>query len=88
MEEKDPAILKTLLTGLPSPLSLIWSSITFAINVALIAMALDVVYRAMMFYPSYDLLMARVGYVSDTTAKVLIREAYLTGYLCSSLIGM
>jgi alkaline phosphatase D len=74
VEEKDPEIVKTLLTGLSSPSSLLWSGITFAINLALVLMMLDVVYRATLFYPSFDLSMARVGYVADTTAKVLIRE--------------
>ena len=74
VEEKDPEIVKTLLTGLPSPSSLLWSVATFAVNVALIAMAWDVVYRATLYYPSYDLSMARVGYVSDSTAKILVRE--------------
>ena len=44
------------------------------VNVLLMAMAWDVVYRAPLFYPSHDLSMARVGYVSDSTAKILIRE--------------
>lgn len=74
VEPKDPAILKTLLTGLPSPSSLLWSAVTFAINLTLLAMVWDVVYTAPMFYPSYDLSMARVGYVSDSTAKILVRE--------------
>ncbi len=75
VEEKDPEVLKTLLTALPSPSSLLWSGITFAINAALIAMVMDIVYRAMIFHPSHDLSLARVGYVSDTTAKILVREA-------------
>jgi len=41
-EERQPKILRTLLTGLPSPSSALWSWITFGINMALIAMALDV----------------------------------------------
>lgn len=74
VEEKDPRILKTLLTGLPSPSSTLWSAATFLINVALVLMTTDLVYRNTYFYPSHDLSMARVGYVSDTTAKVLVRE--------------
>jgi alkaline phosphatase D len=74
VERKDPEILKTLLTGLPSPSSLLWSGITFAINLALLAMVWDVVYTAPKFYPSHDLSMVRVGYVSDSTAKILVRE--------------
>lgn len=74
VEEKDPEIAKTLLTGLPSPSSLLWSGITLVINIVLVALMLDLVYRAKVFYPSNGLSMARVGYVSDTTAKVLVRE--------------
>jgi alkaline phosphatase D len=78
VEEKSPQILKTLLTGLPSPTSTLWSGATLAINVALIAMMWDVVYRAKVFYPSHDLSMARVGYVSDSTANILVREPDFT----------
>ena len=74
VEQKDPEVIKTLLTGLPSPSSLLWSGVTFAINVALLTMVWDVIYRAPLFYPSYDLSMARVGYVSDSTAKIMVRE--------------
>ena len=74
VERKDPEVVKTLLTGLASPSGLLWTGLTFAINLALMAMAWDVVYRAKIYYPSYDLSMARVGYVSDRTAKILVRE--------------
>lgn len=75
-EEREPKILRTLLTGLPSPSSALWSWITFAINMALIAMALDVVYRAPLLHPCHDVSFGRVGYVSENSAKVLIREPY------------
>ena len=78
VEEKGPEILKTLFTGLPNPTSSLWSGTTLAINVLLIMMAWDVVYRAPLFYPSHDLSMARVGYVSDSTAKILIRQPDLS----------
>ena len=74
VEKKDPEILKTLLTGLPSPSNSIWSAVTFLINLALIAMAMDLLYRTSRFYPSHELSMARVGFVSDSTAKILLRE--------------
>lgn len=80
VEEKDPRRIRTLLTGLPSPTSLIWSVITFVINAALVVMVADLVWRAHYFYPSHDLSMARVGYVSDTTAKLLIREPNATHF--------
>ncbi|KAK4544219.1 hypothetical protein LTR36_004429 [Oleoguttula mirabilis] len=74
IEEKSPQILKTLLTGLPSPTSLFWSAVTFAINLALVAMVLDLVYRGTFFHQAHDLSMARTGYVSDNSAKILLRE--------------
>ena len=80
VEEKEPQILRTLLTGRPSPTSWIWSAITLTINVVIIMLAWDLVYRAPLFYPSHDLSMARVGYVSDSTAKILVREPDATKY--------
>ncbi|KAK4501416.1 hypothetical protein PRZ48_007225 [Zasmidium cellare] len=74
VEQRDPEILKTLLTGLPSPSSTLWSAVTFLINAALVLMTLDLVYRATYFWPSHDLSLARIGYVSDSSAKVLVRE--------------
>ncbi|KAI1765909.1 alkaline phosphatase family protein [Hypoxylon sp. FL1150] len=64
----------TLLKGIPSPNSLLLSALTFLINVACVAMVTDMVYSPRWYYPSHDLSFARVGYVSDTEAKLLIRE--------------
>lgn len=75
LQEKPPHVLQTLLTGLPSPTSLLASAITFAINAALVAMVFDLVYTATLFQKAHDLSLARVGFVSDSTANVLIREA-------------
>lgn len=77
VEEKDPRILQTLLTGCPSPSSALWSWLTFAINVVMMGMMLDLIYRAPVLYPQYDLSFARVGYVSDKSAKLLVREPSL-----------
>ncbi|KAI9829676.1 MAG: hypothetical protein M1819_006047 [Sarea resinae] len=74
LEEQDPHILRTLLTGLPSPTSSLWSLITAGINVALVIMAADFIYRGHVFYPSDDLSFARTGFVSENSAKILIRE--------------
>lgn len=71
---KDPHILTTLLTGLPSPSNILASGVTFLINLALLGMVADLTYRAPLFYPASDLSFSRVGYVSDTTAKILVRE--------------
>jgi len=75
-EEREPKVLRTLLTGLPSPSSALWSWITFGINMALIAMALDVVYRAPLLHQCHDASFARVGYVSENSARILVREPY------------
>jgi alkaline phosphatase D len=75
-EERGPKVLRTLLTGLPSPSSALWSWVTFGINMALIAMALDVVYRAPLFHQCHDASFGRVGYVSENSAKILVREPY------------
>ncbi|KAK3679647.1 hypothetical protein LTR78_000022 [Recurvomyces mirabilis] len=74
LEEKQPEVLKTLLTGLPSPTSLLWSAINFAVNLALVAMVADFLFRGTYFHQAHDLSMARVGYVSDHSAKILVRE--------------
>lgn len=73
-EERDPKILRSLLTGLPSPSSLITSLTTFAINILLAGMTFDYTYRATYFHPAHDLSFARLGYVSESTASILIRE--------------
>ncbi|OJD32949.1 alkaline phosphatase family protein [Diplodia corticola] len=78
VQEKDPRIFKTLLTGRPSPSSALWSWITFAINILLVAMMLDLIYRAPVLYPQHDLSFARVGYVSDKSAKLMVREPSLS----------
>lgn len=74
LEERDPAILKTLLTGLPSPSSMMATLATLMINVGLTLMVLDYTFRATTFYQAKDLSFVRVGFVSDTTATILVRE--------------
>ncbi|KAF1986495.1 Metallo-dependent phosphatase [Aulographum hederae CBS 113979] len=76
---KRPKIVKTLLTGLPSPSRQLWTFLTFGINVALVLMTLDVVYTPLS-YPSHDLAFTRVGYVSDRSASILVREPDLSKF--------
>ncbi|TKA53390.1 hypothetical protein B0A49_12892 [Cryomyces minteri] len=78
LEEKDPHILRTLLTGLPSPTSIFWSLVTLGINLALVGMVTDYVYRAPLLHQAHDLSFARVGYVSGSTANILVREPKLS----------
>lgn len=72
--DRPPTPLRTLLSGLPNPASKLPSLLTLLINAACVGMITDVVYRPRWQYPSHDLSFARVGYVSDTEAKLLIRE--------------
>ncbi|KAI1130900.1 PhoD-like phosphatase [Nemania abortiva] len=72
--EKPPNRLRTLITGAPSPNSLLFTALTFLVNVACLAMVTDFVYSPKWYHPSHDLSFARVGYVSDSEAKLLIRE--------------
>jgi alkaline phosphatase D len=78
LEEKDSRWRQTLLLGLPSPTSAILSGMTYCINLALVLMTLDAVYRGPILWDSQDLSFARVGHVSDTTAKILVREPRLS----------
>ncbi|KKA21805.1 Alkaline phosphatase family protein [Rasamsonia emersonii CBS 393.64] len=70
----DSSFLKTLLTGLPSKNAKISTLTTVAINVLLALFTADFLFRALIFYPTDDLAFSRVGYVSPTTAKLLVRE--------------
>lgn len=64
----------SLLTGLPSRRSRKATLLTIGINVVLAILSLDLLLRGVFLYPANDLSFSRVGYVSPTTAKILIRE--------------
>ncbi|KAI0124391.1 PhoD-like phosphatase [Xylariales sp. AK1849] len=72
--KRPVAPLRTLLSGLPSPNSTLFTALGFLINAACIYMITDAVYRPRWQFPSHDLSFARIGYVSATEAKLLIRE--------------
>ena len=67
-------IFKSLILGLPSKLSPIYDYSALAINFLISLMVLDLVYRSPIFYPSHDLSLARLGFVDETSARVVIRE--------------
>ena len=69
--------LVSAVLGTPNPRSGYWNLVTGLINLLLVLGTLDVVYRAKFSYPSHDLAFARVGYVSDTSVKILCREPSL-----------
>ncbi|EQB52691.1 PhoD-like phosphatase [Colletotrichum gloeosporioides Cg-14] len=64
----------TLLAGSPSPSSPILSILTFLINAALIAMTTDFLFRVRQYHPVEDLSFVRLGYVSPSEAKFVLRE--------------
>lgn len=74
LEKRSHKPWRTMLTGLPSPTSLLWSLATLAVNLGLVLAATDYVYRAKVFHPEHDLSFARLGYVSPTEANLLVRE--------------
>ncbi|WEW56081.1 chitinase/phosphodiesterase/alkaline phosphatase [Emydomyces testavorans] len=72
--EKPVSALRSLLTGIPSTTSRPASLATISVNIFLVVLSLDFVLRGLIFYSTKDLSFSRVGYVSSTTAKILVRE--------------
>ncbi|KAF5026516.1 hypothetical protein F66182_1376 [Fusarium sp. NRRL 66182] len=72
--EKVPGIAKILLLGAPNAKRPIASFLTFLINSLLIGLTADALYRARWYYPSDDLSFVRLGYVSPSEARFIIRE--------------
>jgi alkaline phosphatase D len=64
----------TLLCGLPSPKSPLLTALTIETNLLLAGLTLDAVLRPPLAYPCTNLSLTRVGYVSDTTCQILVRE--------------
>lgn len=64
----------TLLAGSPSPSSPVLSILTFLINAVLIAMTTDFLFRVRQYHPVEDLSFVRLGYVSPSEAKFVLRE--------------
>lgn len=63
-----------LLLGAPSAARPKLSLLTFVINLLLVGLTADALYRARWFFPVEDLSFVRVGYVSPTEARLLLRE--------------
>ncbi|QVM11528.1 hypothetical protein D8B26_006175 [Coccidioides posadasii str. Silveira] len=73
-EEAHVSAFKSLLTGVPSTTSKAASRATIGVNIFLSLLAFDFMLRGLLFYPTNELSFSRVGYVSSTTAKILVRE--------------
>jgi len=78
LEERPHKPWRTMLSGLPSPSSTLWSLATLALNAGLVLAVTDLVYRGKVLYPSHDLSFARLGYISPIEANLLIREPDLS----------
>ncbi|PHH87234.1 hypothetical protein CDD83_9140 [Cordyceps sp. RAO-2017] len=72
--EKITKPWKVLLYGAPSARHLGLSAVTFLINLVLVGLTADALYRARWYYKVEDLSFVRLGYVSPTEARFLIRE--------------
>lgn len=66
--------LKTLLTGIPSAKFPVSSRLTALINIVLSLFTLDLLFRGLVLYTGEDIVLSRIGYVSPTTASLLVRE--------------
>lgn len=66
--------LKTLLTGIPSARLPLSSRLTALVNVVLSLFTLDLLLRGLVLYNGEELSLTRIGYVSPTTASLLVRE--------------
>ncbi|RAL01989.1 alkaline phosphatase [Aspergillus ibericus CBS 121593] len=73
-EPPSQGVLQTLLTGLPSAKLPLSTRLTVLINIGLALLTLDFVARGFVVYPSKDVTFSRIGYVSPTTANLLVRE--------------
>jgi alkaline phosphatase D len=70
----DAKLLRTILLGAPSPTSLLLSMVTFLINLCMVLMSADFLLSARLYFPSNDVSFVRLGFVSPTEAKFIIRE--------------
>jgi alkaline phosphatase D len=65
---------RALLTGVPSKKQLLATALNVLINLALTGFTLDFLQRGRLLYPTEDFAFSRIGYVSPTTANLLVRE--------------
>ncbi|TQS31594.1 hypothetical protein Golomagni_08119, partial [Golovinomyces magnicellulatus] len=74
LEEKASTPWQILVYGAPDSRKPRLSAVTFLINLVLVLLTADALYRARWFHPASDLSFARLGYVSHSEAKLLLRE--------------
>lgn len=74
----EVAVLKTLLFGIPNWQEWEFSYITIGINILVTLLSLDLVFRGPFLYNGNDLIFTRLGFVTDTSAKILLRDSNTT----------
>lgn len=74
LQEKPVSKWKIIAYGAPNSRHLLASTLTFLINTLFVALTFDALYRARVLYPADDLSFVRLGFVSNSEAKMLIRE--------------
>ena len=72
--DDEKVLLKTLFIGIPNWRESEYSYITIFINGLLALLTMDMVFRGPLLHPAQDLRFSRVGFVDQTSAKVLFRE--------------
>lgn len=72
--DDEKKVMKTLLFGIPNWREPEFSYLTIFANILLALVAADLVFRGPLLHPARDLRFSRVGYVDETSAKVLFRE--------------
>jgi alkaline phosphatase D len=76
----DRSFLKTVILGVPDWNEVDFSYFTIGFNILLAFLALDLVFRGPLLYPSSGVRFSRVGYVDSSSAKILIREPDTSQY--------
>ncbi|RMZ92048.1 hypothetical protein DV736_g688, partial [Chaetothyriales sp. CBS 134916] len=72
--DDEKKLLKIFVVGIPDWRESGYSYVTILINVLLALLTLDLVFRGPFLHPAQDLRFSRVGFVDQTSAKVLFRE--------------
>ncbi|RJE22279.1 Alkaline phosphatase family protein [Aspergillus sclerotialis] len=73
-DKSKESTLRTLWTGLPSSKTPLATCLTVLLNILLSLLTLDFLIRGVFLYPGTDVAFSRIGYVSPTTANLLVRE--------------
>lgn len=74
----EVAIVKTLLLGIPNWQEWEFSYITIGINILVTLLSLDLVFRGPFLYDGKDLKFSRLGFITDTGARILLRDPNTT----------